>query len=293
MQPIFTGVCTALVTPFSGDSVDLDALDRLIDRQLDAGVDALLACGTTGEPSALSDEEWRAVVERTVQRAGSRALVIAGTGTNNLSKTISRAQLAHSLGARAQLCVTPYYNKTTQDGLIAYFSRITKESPLPVILYNVPGRTGLNMLPATVQALSRQPRIIGIKEAGSDLGQLSELLRVSPLPLYCGNDSFNAPALQLGASGLISVLSNICPQSVVHLYAAMKKGSVRTANASHQALMPLIHALFCEVSPIPVKTALHMMKLCEDTVRPPLISMQPRNALMLRSILIQEGWMPQ
>lgn len=291
--PLFTGVCTALVTPFLHDKIDFPALSILIDRQIDAGVSALLICGTTGEPSALTDDEWKSVIQYTVRHINNRVPVIAGTGTNNLTKTLLRAQIAYDLGAAAQLCVTPYYNKTTQHGLIDFFTRIADESPLPVILYNVPSRTGVNMLPTTLLALSHHPRVIAVKEAGNDLAQLAQTMRTCHLPLYCGHDTFNAPALQLGACGLISVLSNICPQAVVALYKSMQKGNIHTANAQHEDLMPLIDALFCEVSPIPVKAALSMMGLCSDFVRPPLTHLSPRNALMLRSILTHRGLMLQ
>lgn len=289
LSPVFTGVCTALVTPFTNDKVDLKALDVLIDKQIDAGVSALLACGTTGEPSTLTNEEWTLVVQHVVQRAAGRVKVIAGTGSNNLSHTLEKARIAHDLGADAQLCVTPYYNKTTQDGLIAFFSRIADESALPVILYNVPARTGLTMLPKTVERLSHHPHIIGVKEAGGSLNAMADILRLCPLPLYCGNDELNAPALRLGCCGLISVLSNLLPRETVQLYQEIQSGNHRTAEARQLSLMPLISALFCETSPIPVKHALSLMHLCSDEVRLPLIRMQSENACILKAEMLKKG----
>ena len=286
---MFTGVCTALVTPFTNDKVDLKALDALIDRQIDAGVSALLACGTTGEPSTLTDQEWTLVVRRTIERAAGRVKVIVGTGSNNLAHTLEKARIAKDLGADAQLCVTPYYNKTTQDGLIAFFSRIADDSALPVILYNVPARTGLTMQPKTVEKLSHHENIAGIKEAGGSLNVMAELLRMCRLPLYCGNDELNATALRLGACGLISVLSNLIPAETVRLYNEVIAGNHQTAEARQLALTPLIAALFCEVSPVPAKAALAMMGLCNDDVRLPLVCMQSENKRILKAALKEKG----
>lgn len=289
LSPVFTGVCTALVTPFTNDKVDLKALDALIERQIDAGVPALLTCGTTGEPSTLTIEEWTMVVRRTVERTKGRAKVIAGTGSNNLPHTLEKAHIARDLGADAQLCVTPYYNKTTQDGLIAFFSRIADAGDLPIILYNVPARTGLSMRPDTVERLSHHENIVGIKEAAGSLNSVAEILRICSLPLYCGNDELNAPALRLGACGLISVLSNVCPEEVVRLYKEILSGNQKTAEARQLSLTPLISALFCETSPVPVKTALAMCGWCRDEVRLPLIRMREENKHILKAALSEKG----
>ncbi len=288
LTPLFTGVCTALITPFCQGKIDFDALNRLIDIQLDAGVQALLPCGTTGEASTLSEAEWRRVIEHTVLRAGGRALVIAGTGSNNLALTVARARMALSLGAGAQLVVTPYYNKTTQEGLIDYYTRVADTTALPLLLYNVPARTGLNMLPDTVMRLAAHPHIAGIKEAGNNLNQLAVLVRRCPLPVYCGSDELNAPALRLGARGVISVLSNLWPQAVVQLYEAVEKGCLRTADARQEALTPLISALFCETSPAPVKAALSLCGICSDEVRSPLVTVRPQTLSLLRELLAKE-----
>jgi len=285
-KPLFTGVCTALVTPFCGEGIDLPALRRLIERQLRAGVPALLACGTTGEASTLRLEEWRRALGCAVETAAGKALVIAGTGTNSLTETLARGREAAALGADAQLVVTPYYNKTTQAGLIDYFTRVADAARIPVILYNVPGRTGLNMRPETAARLAGHPRIAGIKEAGGNLNQLAALLRLTDLPVYCGSDSLNAPALQLGAAGVISVLSNLTPEALVRLCAAETAGCYGTANASQRKMEPLIDALFSEISPAPVKAALGLWGLCGAEVRSPLVPVQPETLDRLRQLLL-------
>lgn len=288
-NPVFTGVCTALVTPFTNDKVDLKALDALIERQIEAGIPALLACGTTGEPSTLTDAEWTLIVRRVIERTDGRARVIAGTGSNNLSHTLEKARIARELGADAQLCVTPYYNKTTQAGLVAFFTRIADESDLPVILYNVPARTGLTMLPETIEKLAHHPNIAGIKEAGGNLGVMAEILRTTPLPLYCGNDELNVSALRLGASGLISVLSNLLPKEAMQLYHEVSRGLIKTAEARQKQLKKLIDALFIEVSPAPIKEALALLSLIQPEVRLPLVRMQPENLRILQSAMQEKG----
>ena len=200
--PLFTGVCTAMITPFCGGQIDYPALDGLLERQISAKVDALLIAGTTGEPSTLSDAEWESLTAHALTRIAGRVRVIVGTGSNNLRVTLRRAGFAADHGADAQLCVTPYYNKATQAGLYAYFTRIADECALPVMLYNVPARTGLNMLPETCAGLAHHPGVIGVKEASDDLGQLARLTALTPLPVYCGSDQWMAPALRLGASTL-------------------------------------------------------------------------------------------
>ena len=284
-KPLFTGVCTALITPFTQGRVDEDALRRLIRRQLDAGIPALTICGTTGESSTLRDDEWELTLRCAIEEARGKAAIIAGTGTNDLRRTITRARLAEKLQADAQLVVTPYYNKTTQAGLIAYYTRLASYSDLPMILYNVPGRTGLNMLPGTAARLAANSHIIGIKEASGNLGQMAELIRASDLPVYCGSDELNAPALQRGAQGMISVLSNLFPNEALRLFSAPK----HTANAMQQAFTPLIKALFSETNPAPVKAALSLMGLCSDEVRLPLVRVQPETLERLRRLLPREA----
>lgn len=289
LNPVFTGVCTALITPFTNDKVDLKALDILIERQIEAGVPALLACGTTGEPSTLTDEEWTAVVRRVIERVNGRARVIAGTGSNNLAHTLEKARIAKDLGADAQLCVTPYYNKTTQPGLVAFFTRIADSVALPVILYNVPSRTGLNMQIDTIEKLSHHPNIAGVKEAGGNLGVMAEIMRTCSLPLYCGNDELNVSALRLGAAGLISVLSNLIPRELVLLHREVASGQIKTAEARQKSHQRLIHALFSETSPTPVKEALALLQLSSPDVRLPLVRMQAENLRTLQAAMQEKG----
>ena len=261
--------------------VDEDALRRLILRQLEAGVPALAVCGTTGESSTLQDGEWERVLACSLETAGGKAVIIAGTGTNDLRHTLRRAHQAAALGADAQLVVTPYYNKTTQQGLVEYYSRLAGYTDLPILMYNVPGRTGLNMLPETSAQLAEHPHIIGIKEAGGNLNQLAALMGICQMPVYCGSDELNAPALQLGAQGVISVASNLIPAEMIRLCSA----PAAAANAMQRQWMPLIKALFAETNPAPVKAALHLMGLCSDEVRLPLVKVQPETLCRLRSLL--------
>ena len=289
---MFTGVCTALVTPFTNGKVDLKALDVLIERQIEAGVPALLICGTTGEPSTLSDEEWTLVLRHCIKRINQRVKVIAGTGSNHLPHTLEKAKIAYDLGADAQLCVTPYYNKTTQEGLVVFFQRIASESKLPVLLYNVPSRTGMTMQPATVEKLSHHPNICGIKEAGGSLNVIAEMLRACPLPLYCGSDELNCSALRLGAMGLISVLSNLIPAETVKLFRDVAAGNIAAAEARQKHLKELTDALFIETSPVPVKEALALCGLCSSEVRLPLVRMKEENRRILWAAMNEKGLLP-
>lgn len=287
-KPLFTGVCTALVTPFdSEDRVDYAALRALIARQITCGVPALLACGTTGESSTLTEDEWRQVLACAIDAARGCALVIAGTGTNCLRHTVARARTARLLGADAQLVVTPYYNKTTQAGLVDYYARVAEAADLPMLLYNVPARTGLNLLPETAARLAEIPRVVGVKEAGGSLNQIAALVEQTRLPVYCGSDEWTAPALRLGAVGVISVLSNLLPEAMMQLFAAAQKGCFGAASARQLALRPLIEALFCETSPAPIKAALALEGLCGDAVRSPLVRVQPETRARLQALLAE------
>lgn len=294
-EPLFTGVGTALVTPMTRDGLDLPALDRLIEAQIAGGVSALIACGTTGEPSTLSEDEWAAVIDRTVRRADGRVPVIAGTGGNHTEAVIRHAELAARLGAQAQLCVTPYYNKTTQEGLFQHYLRIAEESPLPVILYNVPSRTGMTLETATAARLAEHPRIIALKEAGGDIGKVADIRNVcaDALPLYCGADEMTVPMLSLGACGVISVLSNIAPRYVSDMTKAWALGDAARAAALQIKAMPLIRLLFSEVSPIPVKAAMAMMGLCENILRLPLTTMSAEKESKLRAEMKRMGLIKQ
>lgn len=270
---LFTGCATALATPFTAQGIDTAALERLVHWQIEQGVSALVACGTTGEPSCMSDEEWALTLQTVVRAAEGRVPVIAGTGGNNTAHVIASAKRAEDLGAKAQLCVTPYYNKASQAGLIAHYEAIANQSRLPIILYNVPSRTGLNMLPDTVVKLSQLPQIIGLKEAGGDFTHIGDAIWGSRegFAFYSGADEHIVPLMALGGLGVISVLSNIMPAYVSELCAHMLKGDC--AQAAHMQLraMALIHALFLEVSPGPLKYAMQLMGLCDNRLRLPLV----------------------
>lgn len=290
-RPLFAGVCTALVTPFTkdGEAIDIPALDALIERQLSSGVAALLPCGTTGEPSTLTDKEWETVVACTVRAARGRVPVIAGTGSNNPRRTVEKARRAQELGADAQLCVTPYYNKATQRGLVAYYRHVASQSDLPMIVYNVPSRTGVNLLPQTAAELAALPTFAGVKEASGSLNQASELLQTCPPPVYCGADEVIVPMIRLGAAGAISVLSNLIPEAAVKMTKNALEGRAQCASDRQKQLAPLIGALFCEVSPAPVKAAMALLGLCGDDVRLPLVRMEKENLQKLRAAMIAEG----
>ena len=287
MKPLFHGCATALYTPFKKGAVDYPALEKLLDFQLSHGIDALVACGTTGEPSTLTYEEWEQVLSFTVRFAHGRVPVIAGTGGNNTTQVIQLAQRARELGADAQLCVTPYYNKTTQEGLIAHYTAIARDGALPVIIYNVPSRTGLNVLPATLAVLAKEENIIAMKEASANVIQIMDMMRLcgEDIDFYSGSDELTAPLMAIGAQGTISVLSNIAP-AVMH---DMTHGSVSESAALNKRMLPLINALFSQVSPIPIKAAAAMMGLCENELRLPLVPMEASKMETLKKEMQKAG----
>lgn len=276
---IFTGCGTALITPFKNGEIDFPALDNLVESQIAAGIDALIAAGTTGEPATMTWEEHLAVIRRVVDVAHGRVPVIAGTGSNCTREAVEAARMSKEFGADAQLVVTPYYNKTSQEGLVAHFHAIADAATLPVIVYNVPARTGINMGPEALAAICRHPNIIGVKEASSDVGQSLEKMRqVGELAdFYCGNDDIAVPMLACGYKGLISVVSNVAPKETTQMVHAALDGDNKQAAALQLKLLPLINALFCETSPIPCKAAMAAMGMCEDELRLPLVPMQQRN----------------
>ncbi len=290
-KPLFTGVCTALITPFSDTGVDIHALSRIVDWQIDQGVSALVACGTTGEPSTLEDEEWVQVVETVVAQAKGRVPVIAGTGGNNTTHVIGQAKKAKALGADAQLCVTPYYNKASHDGLIAHYRAIANATDLPIIIYNVPSRTGLNLLPDTLSEISEHENIIAVKEASADMIRLADMMRLSSgrVDFFSGSDEVIVPFMALGGLGVISVVSNIAPGLICELTEKMQKGNLAHAAALQLKLMPLIHALFTEVSPIPVKAGMKMLGFCEERLRLPLVPQTKGNRELLANEMRKFG----
>ncbi len=270
------GTFTAIVTPFCADrdrTVDLIALKRLVEQQIAGGVTGLVVCGTTGEASTLDDDEYEQVVGSVVAFAGGRVPVIAGTGSNSTKKTIATTQKACSLGVDGVLVVTPYYNKPTQAGMIAHFSQVADQSAAPVVLYNVPGRTGVNLLPATVAELAKHPNIVALKEAAGSLEQVQEIVMRTEFsfPILSGEDALCVPTYAVGGRGVISVVSNVAPALTVALWNDFAAGRVAEAGRGQVRLLPLIKLLFSEPNPQPAKMAMHLLGIMEPVARLPLI----------------------
>lgn len=276
---IFKGIATAMVTPMTAQGIDFDALARLIEFQIENGINALIPTGTTGESATLSPEERKEVIRFTLRRVDGRVPVIAGTGTNDTRFVLDFTRFACDNGADGVLVVTPYYNKSTQGGLIAHYTAVADASDKPVILYNVPSRTGCNLLPETVSVLADHPKICGIKEASGNMGQVMDLFATcgDRLDIYSGEDGMIQPIMAMGGMGCVSVLSNIMPREAVALADMMFAGDFAGAAKLQCKLLPLIHSLFSEVNPIPVKAALSEMGFCENYVRLPLVPMTEKN----------------
>ncbi len=290
-RTVFTGVATAIVTPLTKDGVDYEQFARLIEWQIAESVDAIVVVGTTGEGSTLDDSEHREAIRFCVEQVRGRVPVIAGTGSNDVAYAIELTRFACQVGADAMLLVTPYYNKATQNGLVATFTAIADASDKPCILYNVPSRTGCNLLPATVARLADHPNIVGIKEASGNISQIAELAALvgDKIDIYSGNDDQIVPMLSLGAKGVISVLSNIMPRATHDMCQAFFEGDVKKACQMQLDLLPLIGALFCEVNPIPVKAAVHAMGFCENYLRLPLTPMEPAHEATLLSLMREQS----
>ena len=292
MTPLFKGCATALITPFtSTGDVDYPALDNLVEFQIDNGIDALVITGTTGEASTLTDTEHIAVITRAVKQVRGRVPVIAGTGSNHTEHGISLSRAAQEVGADALLLVTPYYNKTTQAGLIAHYTATAQAVDIPIILYSVPGRTGMGITPDTMAALSQVKGIVGLKDATGDLGYAVKVRqlcgdRIAP---YSGNDDVAVPLMSIGGLGVISVLSNIMPRATRDMTAAFLAGDVQKAGRDQVALKGIIDALFMETNPIPVKYAAARMGLCEGYLRMPLVTASEAAQSKMDALLQQHG----
>ena len=273
---IFQGVATALITPLTKDGVDYAAFKKLIEWQIAEGIDALVICGTTGEGSTLNDQEHREVLKFAMDTVGGKVPMIAGTGSNDVAYAISLTQYACEIGYDAMLVVTPYYNKTTQKGLVAMFTAIADASTKPIILYNVPSRTGVNIEPATYAKLADHPMIYAIKEAGGNISKIVETAALvgDKLDIYSGNDDQIVPILACGGKGVISVLSNVVPAETSLMCKKFFDGDVAGAMEMQKKYLPLTNALFCEVNPIPAKAAMAAMGFCENYLRLPLIPME-------------------
>ena len=273
---LFTGAGMALVTPMTETGVDYESLGRLIDWQIASGVQALIVCATTGEAPTLSDEEHLKTLEFAVQRAAGRVTVIAGTGSNDTNHAIRFSRHADSIGADAVLCVTPYYNKPTQTGLVASFSAIADAIDIPVVVYNVPSRTSVNIEPETYGILADHPNIAAVKEANGNLSKIVDTFRIvgDRLDIYSGNDDQIVPILAMGGKGVISVLSNVMPKETQEMCDRFFAGDLQGSVRMQTELLPLIHALFSQTNPIPAKAAMARMGLCRDQLRLPLTPME-------------------
>ena len=275
-KTVFTGMATALVTPMTPEGIDYEAFGRFIDFQIDSGINALVAMGTTGENATIEHLEQTQVIRYTVERAAGRVPVIAGTGTNNTAHVIENTKRACDAGADAVLVVTPYYNKATQSGLITHFTAVADASTVPVILYNVPGRTGCNIQPKTLAVLAEHPNIVGLKEASGNMAQFMEIMRLvgDKIAVYSGEDAITAPMMSMGCKGAISVLSNVVPAKAVAMTDAALAGNFEEAARLQLEMLPLVDALFSQVNPIPAKAAVAAMGYCQDYLRLPLTPME-------------------
>ena len=273
--PLFTGCATALITPFRGGEIDKAAFIHLLHRQIEGDVDALVVAGTTGESPTLTDTEKKwlfTVAVKEVTASGRKIPVIAGTGSNNTRRAMELSRMAEDCGCDGLLVVTPYYNKASEEGLIAHYEAITRATSLPLIPYHVPSRTGCKMSLAACKKLASLPSIVGLKDATGDLSFTARVASLcgDSLPLYSGNDDLTLPVLSLGGLGVISVVSNLCPEAVTRLCRLWREGKTAEAKSLQLTLIPLCDALFCEVNPIPVKAAMEMLGLCTAEVRLPL-----------------------
>ena len=285
---IFTGMCTALVTPMKHDgSVDYEAFGRFIEFQIENGINALVVMGTTGENATIEPEDQKEIIRFTVEKVAGRVPVVAGVGTNNTAHVLHNVKNACAAGADALLVVTPYYNKATQSGLIAHFTAIADASTVPVILYNVPSRTGCNILPATAEKLAAHPNIVGIKEASGNMSQVVELFArcAGKLDVYSGEDALTVAMMAMGGKGTISVLSNVVPALSVAMTDACLRGDYPAAAKLQLQLLPLIDALFSQVNPIPAKAAVAAMGFGEEHLRMPLTPMEePQRSNLLEQL---------
>ena len=288
---IFKGCGTAIVTPFTKDGVNFEEFKKMIEFQINEGADAIIVCGTTGESSTMSVEEKKETIKFAIDVANKRIPIIAGTGSNCTKSAIEMSKYAESVGADAILLVTPYYNKTTQDGLIAHYTEIAKSVTLPIILYNVPSRTGLNIMPKTCYELSKVENIVAIKEASGNLSQIAEIAQLcrDNLTIYSGNDDQIVPILSLGGLGVISVLSNLVPKDVHNMVQYFLEGDTSKATKLQLDSLKLTNALFSEVNPIPVKAALNMFGFNAGIPRLPLIEMSEKGKENLKQEMINYG----
>ncbi len=288
---MFSGSNVAIVTPFKNGQIDEKKLEELIDWHIENSTSGIVPCGTTGESATLSHEEHKRVIEVTVSKVNKRVKVIAGTGSNNTKEAIELTQYAQKVGADGALVITPYYNKPTQHGLYLHFKKIAENTDIPIILYNVPGRTGVNMLPETVIKLSKIKNIVGVKEASGSMDQATQIIRLcgSDFDFLSGDDALTYPFLAIGGKGVISVVANIIPQDIARMIELYNKGEVKKACALHLKMYPLMKAMFIETNPIPIKTAMGIMGKIKNELRLPLCSMKEENKEKLKKVMKEYG----
>ena len=286
-SPFFTGACTALVTPFLNGKINLTMLQILLQRQMDAGIGAVVLCGTTGESPTLSDEEKITMFHHGKQFSGSGCTIIAGTGSNDTRHAIDLSRAAEEAGADGLLVVTPYYNKATANGLITHYTAISSAVHIPIILYNVPSRTGVDIPVSVYTELAKIPNIAGVKEASTDITKIAKIRGVCPsdFAVWSGNDDMTVPVMSLGGQGVISVASNVCPMQVQAMTHAALAGDFDSAAALQLDLLPLISLLFCEVNPIPVKAAMELLGYDCGSCRMPLSSLSREHMVQLKALL--------
>jgi 4-hydroxy-tetrahydrodipicolinate synthase len=288
MRDTFTGVGTALITPFTrAGAVDETAVRALARRQVDAGVHVLVPCGTTGESPTLSPKERRRVVEIAVEEAAGRALVLAGAGGYDTAEVVHAAREMAAAGAHGLLSVTPYYNKPTPEGLYQHYRAIAESTPLPIVLYNVPGRTGCNIDPATLVRLAEIPNVVGVKEASGNITQMADICRSVPkdFVVMSGDDAITLPLMSIGGRGVISVASNLVPAEMVQMVESAERGDFASALRWHEKLLPIMQVNFVESNPMPVKFAMAAMGLCEEAYRLPMVSPQPASQAKILAAL--------
>jgi 4-hydroxy-tetrahydrodipicolinate synthase len=288
---VFEGVLTAIVTPFRSGAIDESALRDLVERQIEAGVDGLVPCGSTGESATLSHAEHRRVVEIVVQATRGRVSVVAGTGSNSTREAIELTQHAKEAGADGALLISPYYNKPTQEGIVLHYAEIARATSFPLLVYNIPGRTASNILPATMARLADIPQVVGVKDSCADMGQVADAIARCPedFRLLSGNDDLTLPLLALGSHGVISTTSNVAPSAMVGLVRAFRAGDVAEARRIHYRMLPLFQVLFCETNPIPVKAALALMGVMAPEIRLPLTPLGEANRERLQVVLKELG----
>jgi len=290
---VFEGVFTALVTPFRDGNVDERALTELVELQIAAGVDGIVPCGSTGEAATLSHAEHQRVVEVAVAAARGRVQVVAGTGSNSTAEAIQLTLHAKEAGADGALLISPYYNRPTQEGIVAHYTEVARQTAFPLLAYNIPGRTGSNVLPATLARLAEVDQIVGVKEACGDLNQIAHVIASVPdsFSVLAGDDWATLPLLALGGKGVISTISNVAPGDMVDLVRAFRTGDLARARTVHYRLLPLFDVLFCESNPIPAKAALAMRGLIQEELRLPLVPISNGNRERLRSVLKELGFL--